>query len=202
MKKTTLLPLGLAFVMAACSDDKETKKQDSAPKAPLEQVVLDAAPANPIQISELRKSAKPGDTVTFTGEVIGSYDVFMDGRAVMIMGDPHKITPCNRISGDECETPWDVCCDDPDVITASIVTVQVVDESGKPLKSGLKGIGGVAELSAVTVTGKVAKSSNDKNMIINATGLFVHPGGPPAKPAGNGTPSPEKSGETETKTKV
>jgi len=72
MKKTTLLPLGLAFVMAACSDDKETKKQDSAPKAPLEQVVLDAAPANPIQISELRKSAKPGDTVTFTGEVIGS----------------------------------------------------------------------------------------------------------------------------------
>ncbi len=202
MKKTTLLPLGLAFILAACSDDKETTKEDSTPKGPLEEVVLDAAPASPIQIAELRKSAKPGDTVTFTGEVIGSYDVFMEGRAVMIMGDPNKITPCNRIPGDECETPWDVCCDDPDHITAAIVTVQVLDESGKPLKIGLKGVGGVTELSAVTVTGEVDKKSNDKNMIINATGLFVHPGGPPAKPTGTKTPGLEGSAEGETKTKA
>jgi hypothetical protein len=202
MKKTILLPLGLAFILAACSDDKETTKEDSTPKGPLEKVVLDAAPASPIQIAELRKSAKPGDTVTFTGEVIGSFDVFMEGRAVMIMGDPHKMTPCNRIPGDECETPWDVCCDDPDHVTAAIVTVQVLDESGKPLKTSLKGVGGVAELSAVTVTGEVDKKSNDKNMIINATGLFVHPGGPPAKPAGAKSPTPEESAKEETKTKV
>ena len=202
MKNTILLPLGLAFILAACSDEKETSKEENKSKGPLEKVVLDTAPANPIQIAELRKSAKPGETVTFTGEVIGSYDVFMDGRAVMIMGDPHKITPCNRIPGDECETPWDVCCDDPDHITASIVTVQVVDESGKPIKSGLKGLGGVAELSAVTVTGEVAGSSNDKNMIINATGLFVHPGGPPKKPAGTDSPGQEKEDGTKTETKV
>ncbi|MEN8773481.1 MAG: hypothetical protein ABF379_05550 [Akkermansiaceae bacterium] len=202
MKNIILLPLGLAFIMASCSDDKETSKDDSTLKGPLEEVVLNAAPANPMQIAELRKSAKPGDSVTFTGEVIGSFEVFMDGRAVMIMGDPNKITPCNRIPGDECETPWDVCCDDPDVITASIVTVQVVDESGKPVKSGLKGIGGVAELSAVTITGEVAESSNEKNMIINATGLFVHPGGPPKKPAGGESPTPATPDDTATESKV
>ena len=113
--------------------------------------------------------------MTFTGHVIGSDPVFMDGRAVMIMGDPKKLTSCNLRPGDECETPWDVCCDDHDVITASILTVQVVDDAGKPLKTGLKGLGGMKELSALTIIGKVADKSNESNMLINATGIFVQP---------------------------
>ena len=175
MKKTILLPLSLAFILASCSDEKETSKQENPDKGPLAQLVLESAPNKAIDIADMRKSAQAGDTVTFTGEVIGSDPVFMDGRAVMIMGDPKKLTACNKIPGDECERPWDVCCDDPEVITASIVTVQVIDDSGKPVKSSLKGIGGVTELSSVTVTGEVAESSNSANMLVNATGIYVHP---------------------------
>lgn len=175
MKQTKLLALGLAFILSACSEDKETSKEENANKAPLAHLVLDSAPEKAVDIAEMRKSAQPGDTVTFTGEVIGSDPVFMEGRAVMIMGDPKKLTACNKIPDDPCETPWDVCCDDPEVITASIVTVQVVDDSGKPVKSSLKGIGGVTELSSVTITGKVAKASNADNMLVNATGIYVHP---------------------------
>lgn len=175
MKKTILPTLGLAFILASCSDEKETSKQENNEKGPLAQLVLDSAPDKALDIAVVRTSAKPGDSVTFTGEVIGSDPVFMEGRAIMIMGDPKKITACNKIPGDECERPWDVCCDDPEVITASIVTVQVVDDAGKPLKETLKGTGGVKELSTVTVTGEVAKGSNESNMLVNATGIYVHP---------------------------
>lgn len=175
MKLTKLLALGLALTLASCSDKKEVSQQENADKAPSAQLVLDSAPEKAIDIADMRKSAKPGDTVTFTGEVIGSKAVFMDGRAVMIMGDPKKLTSCDKNPDDQCSTPWDVCCDDPDVITASIVTVQVIDDSGKPVKSSFKDMVGVSELSTVTVNGSVAESSNEANMIVNATGIFVHP---------------------------
>ncbi|MFT6179746.1 MAG: hypothetical protein ACJAQT_002437 [Akkermansiaceae bacterium] len=176
MKPTKLLALTLTLVLASCSDKKETSENPSqGDSGSLASLVLTAAPDNPIDIADLRKSGKPGATVTFTGNVIGSDSVFMDGRAVMIMGDPKKITSCNLRPGDECETPWDVCCDDHDVIKASILTVQVVDGDGKPLKTGLKGLGGLKELSAVTVTGKVAANSNESNMLVNATGIYVQP---------------------------
>lgn len=177
MNKQILLLLSLAFGLSSCSDDKETSNQESVAKGPLAQLVLVAKPEKAQDITSIRTTAKPGDDVTFTGEVIGSDSVFMDGRAIMIMGDPKKLTACNKIEGDKCERPWDVCCDDPDVITASIVTVQVVDDAGKPLKETLKGTGGVKELSTVTITGVIAEGSNESNMLVNATGIYVHPEG-------------------------
>jgi len=139
----------------------------------LTSLVLEAEPEAARSISLLRSSAKPGDQVTFSGDILGSADVFMDGRAVMIMGDPAKLTACNLIPGDECETPWDVCCDDPEVVTASIVTVQALDGSGTPVKEGFKGLAGIAELSTLVVTGEVAEGSSEKNMLVNASGIFV-----------------------------
>ena len=176
MKPTLLLALGLTLALASCSEEKAAADNTySSESGGLASLVLSTAPADAIDIADLRKSGKPGDTVTFTGHVIGSDPVFMDGRAVMIMGDPKKLTSCNLRPGDECETPWDVYCDDHDVITASILTVQVVDDAGKPLKTGLKGLGGMKELSALTIIGKVADKSNESNMLINATGIFVQP---------------------------
>lgn len=176
VKYLLILKLGLVAAMISCSE--ESKVADNASggsSATLESVLLESPPANAIAISGMRKTANPGDEVTFSGTLIGSKSIFMENRAVMVMGDPEKITACNLIPGDGCETPWDVCCDDPDVIKASIVTVQVVDENGKPLKSGLKGLGGMEELSAVTVTGIVANSSSASNMLVNATGIYVQP---------------------------
>lgn len=172
MKSTVIPTIALSFLFASCSEKKETAENNKE-SGPFEELLLTSAPEKALDIADLRKSAQAGDTVTFTGNVIGSDPVFMDGRAVMIMGDPKKITSCNLISGDECKTPWDVCCDDPDVIKSSVVTVQVVDDAGKPLKTGLKGLGGMKELSALTVTGEVAEGSTKDNMLVNATGIFV-----------------------------
>lgn len=178
MKTNTTLALafGLALALTSCSnEEKKTTSTENATQQPLTGLVLETIPDKAIEIASLRTTAKPGDNVTFTGDVMGSHAVFMDGRAVMVMGDPKKITPCNLRPDDECPTPWDVCCDDPDAITASIVTVQVVDDSGKPIKSSLKGLNGLKELSTVTVTGEVSQTSSDTNMLVNASGIYVHP---------------------------
>ena len=176
MKNIILIPTSvLALTLAACSDKKEVSQKPAENRASLEQFVLSTAPDNASEIATVRSSAKPGETVTFKGQVMGSDNVFVNGYAVMIVGDPKKMTPCNAIPGDGCPTPWDVCCDDPDVVKASIITVQVADASAKPLKASLKGLSGLKELSWVTVTGKVTESSNKNNMVVNATGLFIHP---------------------------
>lgn len=174
--KLSVLGLGLAFAFSSCSEEKvEPKKRSSASAPELEALVLKEMPINAIDITDLRKTATPGTPVTFVGKVLGGKVVFMDHLAVMTVGDPNLLTTCDLKGGDcaECDTPWDVCCDEPDVIKANVVTVQVVDTAGKPVKSGLKGLNGLKELSEVVITGKVAKSSNKDNMIINATGIFV-----------------------------
>lgn len=175
IKQLPLLTLGFALTLASCSEKKETSDTSSSDETPFSQIILSEQPAEAIDIADLRTNANPGDMVTFTGSIIGNDPVFIDNRAVMIMGDPKKLTSCDKIPGDECETPWDVCCDDPDVIKDSIVTVQVVDADGKPLKNSLKGVSGIEELSSLVVTGEVAEGSNKDNMLVNATGIFVQP---------------------------
>ncbi|YCM44648.1 hypothetical protein V2O64_01255 [Verrucomicrobiaceae bacterium 227] len=174
MKHYSILALGSILTLASCSEEKDTST--NAPEkesSSLASLVLKEEPAKATDISSLRQSAKPGDQVTFSGDILGSVNVFMDGRAVMILGDPGKLTACNLNPDDHCETPWDVCCDDHEVIKSSIVTVQAVDETGKPLNEGFKGLGGMKELSSLVVTGEVAEGSNDSNMLVNATGVFV-----------------------------
>ena len=69
---------------------------------------------------------------------------------------------------------------------ASIATIQVIDENGKPVKSGLRGLGGLQELSNLIVVGEVAKESNAENFLVNATGIHVIA----SKAAGSNTTKP------------
>ena len=71
---------------------------------------------------------------------------------MLVLGDPTKLTPCNRKPGGAYETPWDTCCDMSDVVAQSIATIQIIDEDGRPLKTGLKGLHGIKEHRMVMVT--------------------------------------------------
>ena len=53
------------------------------------------------------------------------------------------------------------------------VTVQVLGNDGKPVRTGLKGINGLAELSRVTVAGTVAKNSSPEAFVVNASAIHV-----------------------------
>ena len=174
--KNTIIGLGTVAVLSLASCGNKESAEDNpstGESSALQEVLLEEAPADALNIAEARKDPTPGREITISGEIMGSLDPIIEGRALVMIGDPTKLTPCNRIPGDACETPWDVCCDDPEVIKTSIATVQVLDAEGKPLKEGLRGLSGLKELSFLTVTGTVAEGSNADNFLVNATGIHV-----------------------------
>lgn len=180
MKLTQIAKITLAslsLIIASCSEDKKETTQSTTPSetssVSLNPYLLTEAPAGAVDIQDLRKTANPGDLVTISGKAIGKSQIFMKDRAVMVLGDPKKLTSCDLRPGDGCTIPWDVCCDLPKDIKDSIITVQIIDDAGKPLQASIKGLGGIKELSEVIITGEVAAGSNDQNMLVNATGIFV-----------------------------
>ena len=136
------------------------------------QSVLSAAPKGEAKsIHTVKASAKPGDEVTIKGRIMGNASPFVAGRSVFILGDPAIIAACNDKPGDECETPWDSCCNSPEEKKKGTATVQIVNADGRVLKEPLEGVGGLAKLSTVTVSGKIAEGSSADLLIVNATAI-------------------------------
>lgn len=123
-------------------------------------------------VEEAKETAKTGDKVLIRGRIGGSTAPFVEGRAVFtLMGD--GIKACSTRTEDKCcNTPWDYCCETAEAIAKHSATIQVVDADGVPLRTGLKGIGGMKELSEVIVQGTV-KEAKGKVLIVNSTGIFV-----------------------------
>jgi hypothetical protein len=173
----TPLILAAACLLASCQEKAAPavgeQKPASAPSAELSKILASAPSGEAKAIQALRTSAKPGDEVTLTGRIMGNAKPFVEGRAVFIVGDPAVLTPCNEVPGDNCETPWDVCCDSKEDKKAGTATVQVAGADGKVLKEGLEGVGGLKNLATVTVTGKVAEGSSADLLLVNATAIQV-----------------------------
>ncbi|MGE9267284.1 MAG: hypothetical protein ACQKBY_04240 [Verrucomicrobiales bacterium] len=176
---TTSLLLAAALGFTACQKKEAQSATDTAPAAvenpELQKFLLAEKPADPVNVSTLFAQPDPGREVTVRGLVMGKMQVFVDSRAMFVIGDDTKLTHCAAMEDDHCETPWDVCCEDPDDIKKAIATVQLTDADGTPLKSSLKGLAGLKELSEVTLTGTLAPGSNAENLVINATGLHIQP---------------------------
>ena len=179
MKKITKLTLilGTSLATLSCGDKEKpnTHETSAVNQNAIESLIVSSAPENALPISEIRKSTKVGKEVTLSGVVMGRMDPFVDGRALVMLGDPAAITTCNLRPGDNCETPWDVCCDDPEVIAKSVATIQVLNDQGIPLKQNIKGVKGIKELSSLIVTGIIAEGSNDKNLLVNASSIYIQP---------------------------
>lgn len=172
MKLNCILILAAAGFLSACKP-APVEVAAVGPSAALSQV-LSAAPAgDPQSIHIIRLTAKPGDEITIHGRIMGSVSPFVDGRALFILGDPETLTPCNEVPGDECDTPWDVCCDTPEAKKLGTATIQIVDDGGHVLKEGVEGIGGLEKLARVTVTGKVAEGSSPELLLVSASAIRV-----------------------------
>lgn len=170
-----LLSLG---VLAGCSQAPEPTSDETAssPTPPQLQAVFGSVPA-PESLSSipvLRTEAKPGDTVTFEAKVMGALHPFVDGRSAMIVGDEGTVTSCDLLGDDDhCSTPWDACCEDPDLKQAGTVTVQVVNEEGDVLRHGIKGVSGLKELSRLRIRGTVAPTATEAAFVVNAEKIEI-----------------------------
>ena len=172
------------LLLAACRETQTTatpsSNASSAEKALLETVLRTAPKGEAKAIKEVKATAKPGDEVTLTGRIMGNIKPFVEGRAAFIVADPSIITACSDKPGDECETPWDACCDTPEDKRKAIATIQIVNPEGRVLKQGIEGRGGLAKLATVTVSGKVAEGSSGDVLIVNATAIGVAAGPAPS----------------------
>jgi hypothetical protein len=180
--KSTCLLFASAILLFSC--DKKAAPPAAgisvSEPSPALTAVLAASPSGEAaSIAAIRTTAKPGDEITISGQIMGNSKPFVDGRAAFILGDPEVLTPCNEVPGDECETPWDVCCDSPEDKKRGTATIQIVDADGRVLKEPIEGIGGLQNLAKITVTGKVAEGSSADLLILNASAIGVASSGQP-----------------------
>jgi hypothetical protein len=175
MKLTNLSIAAFAMLsLHACKPrESASNTETKAPDPVLAAYFVTAILPDAQSIHIARTTAKPGDTITLKGEVMGRDKVFVDGRAAFILGDPEKLTTCDKKPGDNCETPWDACCDTQEVKKTATASIQIIGEDGRVLSKDLKGVNNLKELSVVTLKGTVDQSSTDENLVINATQIHV-----------------------------
>lgn len=178
--KTACLLIASVILLVSCGEKStETTTETTAEAAvsvpsPALSAVLAASPTSEAKsIVGIRSTAKPDDEITVSGRIMGSKMPFVDGRAAFILGDPEVLTACNEVPGDECETPWDACCDSPEDKKRATATIQIVGADGRVLKEPIEGVGGLINLAKVTVSGKVAEGSSADLLIVNASAISV-----------------------------
>jgi len=171
--KTSCLAIATAALLASCGKQETTATAPtpSAPSTALSAVLAAAPTGEPKPIHLIRATAKPGDDITVSGKIMGNEKPFVDGRSAFILGDPEVLTACNEDPADKCTTPWDNCCDSPEDKKRGIATIQIVGADGRVLKESIEGAGGLVNLAAVTVSGKVAEGSSGDALIINAQAI-------------------------------
>lgn len=172
--KQLTIVLIAAFAVISCEKKEPAVIADPSPTSnAFDSFFTDQPIAEPKAIHVARTDAKPGDEIVIHGLIMGREKVFVDGRASFLLGDREKLTPCNEMPGDKCETPWDACCDSKEAKRGNIASIQIVDADGRVLTGGLKGVKGLKELSSLTVSGTVDQSSTPDNLVVNAKAIHV-----------------------------
>ena len=183
MTKRILFAAILSAVIVSGCDDKSTVQSEpathgakaseggAATQGLPANLRLVAAPGDAKDVAVTKAALKDGDRVVLQGVVAGRADPIAENRAILTLLDS-GIKTCDKNPSDGCKTPWDACCEPADVLAKNSVTVQVVDQSGKPIKASLSGIEGVKPLAKVVVSGS-AKVSADGVVLVNADGVYV-----------------------------
>ena len=172
---TALLAACLAALPTGCASESEPAPDTTKPTAQVAvppNLFATSAPPGAVPLVDAKATAKTGDTVVFEARVGGRIESFVPNRAVFFVADP-SILSCDQIHGDSCKTPWDYCCEPPDNLRKHMATVQVVDDSGQPLKLSLHEKHGLEPLKTVYVTGVVEQVDAAGTFVVNAETIHV-----------------------------
>lgn len=121
-------------------------------------------PQNALGVAEARQKAQEGKPVVIRGRVGGIAKPIADKMAMFVIADL-SLGMCKDGCADFCEVPREE-------LLSKMAAVQVVDNSGKPLRIAMGGTNGLKPLAEVVVQGTVGKL--DKNvLVVNAENIFV-----------------------------
>ena len=179
------LPLVIACAAIAtfgisCGGKKDKDKDtDSGQSNPTPESAIPAtfvaatAPEGAVSVVEARAAAKPGAPIVLRGKVGGKFKPISESVAILVLADEKAIASCDQNPDDQCEAPWDYCCEEAAKIAASTATIQIKGEDGKLLPSTLRGFGDLKELSHLVISGTVDETSTDAVLIVNADKIHV-----------------------------
>ncbi len=173
---TTNLLLGaLTLGLVACSNSGEESKatDNTVPSQTIAGLFVDDAPPNPIPVATLLQDTQPGNPVSVVGQIGGVLSPFADEYAVFFLTD-EAVVFCDEMGDDHCPTPWDACCEDPDLLKKSRILVQFTNESGEILPVGLKGANDLTELDKIVVSGTV-ESADGEGFMIEGKSIHLAP---------------------------
>jgi len=156
-------------------------KEESAPPAPTASVdqlpanlFTTTAPPGALDVAAARAGAKDGAPVVIKGRIAGTRDPIAANRAIMTVADL-TLPTCDQTPGDTCATPWDACCEPKEEISAKSISVQVLGQDGRPLKSTLGGAAGIAPMKQIVVAGTMRITPGSDTPIIEAKQIYVQP---------------------------
>jgi hypothetical protein len=132
--------------------------------------LLQQEPVEAQEVKAAREATDDGAEVVLVGRIGGAADPWVKNRAAFTIVD-NSLQACSDMPGDECQTPWDYCCQ-TDLLPAATALVKVVDADGKLIDTDARQLLGVKELDRVVVHGK-AKRDKDGNFTVLADGVFV-----------------------------
>ncbi|MDY7110323.1 MAG: hypothetical protein SYC29_16965 [Planctomycetota bacterium] len=135
---------------------------------------LASAPTDATSLSEAKSAAAVGDEVSFKARIGGRVEPFTEQVATFLVADRSMPTCLDR-HGDGCPTPWDYCCEPRESLLANLATVQLVDETGRPLRMSLNGTRGLAPMKDIIVVGTVSQADGPA-FVIDARGIYLEQG--------------------------
>ncbi|MDH3592259.1 MAG: hypothetical protein OER88_10295 [Planctomycetota bacterium] len=159
----------IALVAAGCGEKQEKKADAPAVQPPavhpaVAKLTLTTDPGDAMPVVDAKKTAARDEVV-----VVGRIDNIVKGFATFNIVD-ESLDYCN--SGDDpmenCPTPWDYCCTNPDHKSAGTMTIEARGDDGAVLKSTLPGL---RLLDLIVVRGKLVKDEHG-NVTVRATGWF------------------------------
>jgi hypothetical protein len=167
-----VLPAAVAGLLSLGCNQSGPPPADAAAEAAKAAHVLTAEPAGAKGVADVRKAAKDGDDVVVVGRIGGAKQPWIEGRAAFSIVEP-SFKSCSDREDDNCDTPWDYCCDSLETLREGMATVKVVDAQGATVAVDARKLG-LRELQTVVVRGK-AKRDEHGNLTVLASGLFVRP---------------------------
>ena len=162
----------LLILYSSCSDDLNMVGIEGE-KASLPQgFIVESGLGDALSVNDVRKNVAPSKELVVEGFIGGRKRPFTQNSTVFILGD-NSLETCDEIPGDNCPTPWDVCCEDKKKVAESTMSVQLLDANGSLLFGTLEGVAGLKAGARIKVRGSLDEKSTTRSLIINAKNIQV-----------------------------
>ena len=160
----TLLLCSLLIAATACGGDASNGLKPVEVSAAAQKLALTKDPGASISVKQALEQGASQSPVIVEGRV---QDV-THGFALLKLMDT-AIPYCGETRTNNCETPWDYCCETPETRHSNSLLVEFRDEDGLPIETD--GLPNTRLLDRLKVRGKLT-TNEQGNAVLAADGLW------------------------------